>query len=280
MRRAEISILKAVGIILMVVGHSGCPEQLRAAIYQFHMPLFFIASGMCFKEKHLGDINGFIVKKLKGVWWPYVKYGTIFLLLHNLFYRFQIYNSYYGYLENVSYLYTTKDFLWNFTKVIRMTGSEQLIGGFWFLHALFWGSITAVLSLRILKDRRFSLLLLIVISLLMCFFNIDIPIIYISSVTFLAASFFVIGYILQDIKIKKYILLLLFPAIVIGTKYGADGMYISNVVYIIPYIIVATLCTLAVYKVSKSLSYNETLSKYLAYIGDNSLQVLIWHFLS
>ena len=179
MRRAEISILKAVGIILMVVGHSGCPEQLRAAIYQFHMPLFFIASGMCFKEKHLGDINGFIVKKLKGVWWPYVKYGTIFLLLHNLFYRFQIYNSYYGYLENVSYLYTTKDFLWNFTKVIRMTGSEQLIGGFWFLHALFWGSITAVLSLRILKDRRFSLLLLIVISLLMCFFNIDIPIIYI-----------------------------------------------------------------------------------------------------
>ena len=170
--------------------------------------------------------------------------------------------------------------MWNLTKVIRMTGQEQLIGGFWFLHALFWGQIIAVLSLFFVKNKFCVLLLMIVSSLLMSYFNIDIPIIYISSVTFLAASFFVIGYIFKSIKITNYILLIFFPSIILGIKYGADGMYISNVVYIIPYIIVATLCTLAVYKVSKSLSYNETLSKYLAYIGDNSLQVLIWHFLS
>lgn len=44
----DISIAKALGIILMVVGHSGCPEILARFIYLFHMPLFFFCSGYFF----------------------------------------------------------------------------------------------------------------------------------------------------------------------------------------------------------------------------------------
>ncbi len=42
MRNNTVSIAKAIGIILMVVGQSGCPKGLCQFIYLFHMPLFFL----------------------------------------------------------------------------------------------------------------------------------------------------------------------------------------------------------------------------------------------
>lgn len=41
MKNNYIAIAKALGIMLMVVGHSGCPDYLYRFIYMFHMPLFF-----------------------------------------------------------------------------------------------------------------------------------------------------------------------------------------------------------------------------------------------
>ena len=45
-----ITIAKAMGILLMVIGHSGCPQVLFRIIYLFHMPLFFFLSGIFAKE--------------------------------------------------------------------------------------------------------------------------------------------------------------------------------------------------------------------------------------
>lgn len=45
MRNHSIDIAKAICIILMVVGHSGCPIPLRSFIYMFYMPCFFFISG-------------------------------------------------------------------------------------------------------------------------------------------------------------------------------------------------------------------------------------------
>ena len=36
-----LSTAKGIGIILMVMGHSGVPGDIDKFIYQFHMPLFF-----------------------------------------------------------------------------------------------------------------------------------------------------------------------------------------------------------------------------------------------
>ena len=49
----SVGYLKALGILLMVLGHSGNTLHVNHFIYMFHMPLFFIASGYCFKEKYL-----------------------------------------------------------------------------------------------------------------------------------------------------------------------------------------------------------------------------------
>jgi len=41
-----LDIAKCITIILMVVGHTTIPKILSNFIWAFHMPLFFIASGM------------------------------------------------------------------------------------------------------------------------------------------------------------------------------------------------------------------------------------------
>ncbi len=40
-RDKSLDIAKAICIILMVVGHSGCPTYLHDFVYMFHMPCFF-----------------------------------------------------------------------------------------------------------------------------------------------------------------------------------------------------------------------------------------------
>lgn len=58
MKRVEsVTIAKAIGIILMVVGHSGLGGYPIRFIYLFHMPLFFFLSGYCFKESYLEGLK-------------------------------------------------------------------------------------------------------------------------------------------------------------------------------------------------------------------------------
>lgn len=49
--------VKGIGIILMVVGHSGCPMVMHDFIYLFHMGLFFFVSGRFLKVGLGGAIS-------------------------------------------------------------------------------------------------------------------------------------------------------------------------------------------------------------------------------
>lgn len=62
-RDSTIDVLKGIGIILVVIGHSGCPQLLCDSISSFHMPLFLIASGFFFKESYLDEKKQFLKKK-------------------------------------------------------------------------------------------------------------------------------------------------------------------------------------------------------------------------
>ena len=64
-RNVSLDIAKAICIILMVAGHSGCPKYIHDVIYLFHMPAFFLISGMLLSEKYLLDLRNGIKKKFK-----------------------------------------------------------------------------------------------------------------------------------------------------------------------------------------------------------------------
>ena len=115
-RNNYISIAKAIGIILMVVGHSGCPSAIGRFIYMFHMPLFFVCSGYFFKEiANKTSLLTFCRKRIKGLYLPYLKWSLLFLLLHNVFRHFNITGS---------KIYHAQDYIRQFIRLLTMTDYE------------------------------------------------------------------------------------------------------------------------------------------------------------
>jgi len=64
-------IVKGIGIILVVIGHSGCPAYLKHFIYLFHMGLFFFISGMFLSNPNLNNLKQFTQKKLNRLYIPF-----------------------------------------------------------------------------------------------------------------------------------------------------------------------------------------------------------------
>ena len=55
-RDLSVDIVKALGIVCMVAGH--CVWPFTHFIYLFHMAIFFIASGYCYKEANSTEFYG------------------------------------------------------------------------------------------------------------------------------------------------------------------------------------------------------------------------------
>lgn len=130
-RDATLDIAKAICIICMVIGHSGCPDYLYRFIYLFHMPCFFFISGWLLKDKYLTDIKKGLLNKVRGSYFPFVKWSLLFLVFHNVFVRLHIYDA------NTSY--TLSEFVGKILRIVAMSGGEQLLGGILVFNITFLG---------------------------------------------------------------------------------------------------------------------------------------------
>lgn len=141
---------KGMAIILMVLAHTDFIQFGERFIYMFHMPLFFFLSGYCFKESHLSDFKKYAKKRIKGAYWPYVKWGLIFLFFHNILFKLHIYDPEFGAAE-----YGLKDYLEKIIKIVgSMTHAEPLLGGYWFLHAYFVAAFITFFTVWICKNKQ------------------------------------------------------------------------------------------------------------------------------
>lgn len=80
----KMNYLKAIGIIMVVLGHLGCEPWHWFPIYSFHMPLFFFVAGYFYKEKYEQEPLLFLKKKVKSLLLPYYKWNLIYGLLVTL----------------------------------------------------------------------------------------------------------------------------------------------------------------------------------------------------
>ena len=143
-RDTTISVCKGIAIILMVIAHAEAPGRLCRFIFEFHMPLFFITAGYFFSLKYLNDEATFVKKRVKGLYWPFVKWSVFFLIIHNWMFDIGILNEQYGNeAGGVTHPYTWHQIqqnLWNI--VTAMGGYDQfLCGAFWFFRGLFVASL-------------------------------------------------------------------------------------------------------------------------------------------
>lgn len=77
-RKNWLDIAKGIAIILMVLSHSSLPEVMQRFIFSFHMPLFFIASGLTSHYTRQG-LAPFARHKARGLLVPFFWYSLIVL---------------------------------------------------------------------------------------------------------------------------------------------------------------------------------------------------------
>lgn len=294
-----ITYLKSFAIICMVIGHCGCSiPGMRRNIYLFHMPLFFFLSGYCFKL--LEDPVYLIKKRLKRLYLPYVKWGLIFLFLHNIFFYLHIYSDKYGYNDSVSYLYSYKNFIDLSIKTILFRHTEGLLGGYWFLSSLFGGTIISWILLKLFKKEEFAA----ITALFICWiFNTFGKYPFQFTLEFAISFIFIIGYIfskrgIKPIDWKKSLIILIslfsmshyymthiFPSPIVNKELFMEiavfGYESYSIIDITLYLFISIILILSFYSL---FSVFEIKSKWIInlidYIGKNTITILTFHFLS
>lgn len=75
-----LDIFRAVGIVLMIMGHVGFGKVFNFYIHAFHMPMFFLLSGYFFKSDE--KVKDFFQKKIKTLIIPYIFFGIMHYILY------------------------------------------------------------------------------------------------------------------------------------------------------------------------------------------------------
>ena len=147
-RVGYFDIAKGIGIILVVIAHiEYMPLDLREYIVTFHMPAFFVISGMLMNLTREAErpVKTLLVRKLKSIMLPYLVFSVIFPVI-----------------DMIRYVFDGKDIMMTFCQDmiagITMTGVSVL----WFLPALFFSEL---MVLAIVKNLKRPVLLILSVLL-------------------------------------------------------------------------------------------------------------------
>lgn len=148
-----LDVAKGIVILLMILGHTGLPRYASNVIFAFHMPFFFVASGLTTMfEKY--SLCRFCINKVKTLGIPFVIYSAINLVLWP-----------------IAVGGAFPDYCYNFL--------EDGWGGvaLWFIPVLFFALVMAriVYKVRNVKLRYALTLLLPAISGVLCYYHLNLP---------------------------------------------------------------------------------------------------------
>jgi fucose 4-O-acetylase-like acetyltransferase len=295
----HMNVARAFAICLIVLGHSFTEDStspIRAFLYLFHVPLFFIISGFFFKEDYLSAPKNFVLRRLRRLWAPFLLWSVPFVLLHNIFFKLEIYSPEVTFRGTTVPHYSITDTFVRLAQLIFFQESEQLLGGFWFLPCLFFTAIIffvfSSISNKLKNNYALPILCILgfILGNIMFYFNIRLPFIPYDFRLFLITTLvFFIGFLYKKyeylIPINSYFsllcLLLLILVLMIGC-YKIDSIN-STVGYlpkaILYLILTPILGTYIILYLSKIVS-RYRIADFFDYIGRNTITILALHFLS
>lgn len=151
MRDSSFSIVKALAIILVVVAHAAAPTYVARFAYLINVPVFFVLAGYFFHLRNLEEKTQFVIRRMKRLYIPFIKWSIFFLLIHNLLFPLGILSETYGNVAGgVTHPYTWQQAtqrLWSI--VFNMSGYDEfLAGSFWFFRALLLSSFAFLLLFK------------------------------------------------------------------------------------------------------------------------------------
>ena len=300
-RIEEIDILKGLGIILMVLCHAGGPGQ--DFIYLFHMSIFFMASGYFFRSDST-DTTKALLQSLKGkirhLWFPFFLWNTIYVLLHNLLITINVYTDnplVFNYVNTPHMAlvgpYELKHILYFMARGILLKSAEPMFAAHWFIAILFFITTGyAVLDFLLKRSLNNTDIAQPVVSLVLlgAGYYCSVRHIELSGLA-RAASFYCLydlGYRLS--KYRKYYddlktpyygagVILCFLSLEILKHFGS--VELSENQYTNPLVLLAGALAgwFFLYSLSKLILVIRPLKNILKVIGENTLSILILHFL-
>lgn len=218
-RRKDIDILKGIGILLVVIGHS-VPELplLASLIYLFHMPLFFYISGIFFKANQ--PIKKSVNKKLKSLILPYFTY--LFIFNSKAIIGFFV-NCVKG-ISDEQLRFYGEHFLNQLYGGALLTGDLSV---FWFIPCLFFTQIIYIFVARqnvYIQVLAMSAFYALSIINQFVFPEYSLPLAM--NISLFAIVFFHLGYLLKDKLLENKIYNVLMVLVIISASYFlASGKY-------------------------------------------------------
>ena len=296
----------------MVIAHAEAPGWLCKFIFEFHMPLFFITAGYFFSTRYLHDEATFVKKRIKGLYWPFVKWALFFLIIHNWMFDIGILNEVYGNEQGgVLHPWNWHQIQQNIWNIFTAMGGYDafLCGAFWFFRGLLVASILyliiyKVIDLGISRLSRPSRIsgatpyLVCLLILLFCGWKTWSALKVINLVQggyreMMGCFFFGVGFIFRQYvtvyrkKISQYYTQLwsslLFAIVVfLFSKYLTANMnWRSSFQQFLSLPIPAILGFLMTFNLSSWIDkHNNKLKQFLVYTGDHTLYVFIFHIIS
>jgi fucose 4-O-acetylase-like acetyltransferase len=283
-------IMKGLGIVAVVVGHSGSP--LTPFVYTYHLALFFFISGCLYKDTYSETPVVYIAKRMKSLYWPFVKYGIIFLMLHNVFLYFNILSAKVEPGIITTKEYHIRDMVRMAEDILTLITTEDMVGAMWFIPLLF---ITCILFciIRYISIRfagRHSLLAtggisIILFAIGIIFAQKNVILSRHADVAFVVLPILFVGYLFNNFKLQRFlhwgiVFCCTIYLIFVSRKYGV--IQIDRRVYINPWIFITAsfagiYVNLYLGKIIQEISF---LGEWVAYIGRKSLMIMACHFLA
>jgi len=297
MKIEYIDNLRGIGIMLIVLGHTSSP--FSNYVYQFHVPLFFFISGYLFNSAYFDNPIRFINKRINRLYLKYIYFGVTFILLHNIFFKLNIYNISYNADATSIQLYNLKDTIIEILKTIIFRNREQLLGGFWFIPALFLMEslycLVGAVSLQLKKTYNFKIYLLPII--LIFFFlgniisNFDVRLPYYLNIVFAQILFFYMGVLYRKNEERIHFnfysallisIVLVFTSLYFNVDVSNNNHYSDKLPFAIALILFPFVALSGIYiliYIARNIT-NKYISIFFQYVGRNTLFILGVHFIS
>lgn len=265
-RNLTVDIAKGIGIYLVILGHlTHAGEIQRTLIHSFHMPLFMLLSGFFFYSKPPLELTRKFSKKFL-----LISYATLVIdIMLSLCYTITKGTSFPDLLEWV--------------KTLLLYGGMWKNAPIWFLFSLLLCQLICTLCLR--KSRR----LLACVMVVLIVFDITlvkiIPVVWWPFSVLFAFPFFAIGYFGKEHvaalkKLDKLWIILPMSVVFIGLTLfnGYTDMYslLGGKSYLL-FLATGVTGSILLLKLA-SLFNGKAFGKTLAYLGKNTIPILITHY--
>ncbi len=183
-----IDIFRAIGILLMVMGHIYFGKHFDFYIHAFHMPIFFIVSGYFFKADEVFTV--FLNKKFKTLIIPYLVFGLLNYVLYSIFNYFIVHKA------------LSADPL---KHLLFVNTNGLYAGAMWFLTSLFFAEVFLYFLLKMKAPYRYILIpaLAIMGNLAPEVLPSRLP--YALDAAFTGTGLLLIGYLVRQFKDSAYV---------------------------------------------------------------------------